>query len=250
MDDTVEVNSDAGTYRLHVLPKDHISGIIRRTGRPYEEDLLSVISSFLGLGDVVVDVGANIGNHTIYWANRGFDVVAFEPYEDTRRVLERSIDLNGLGNRVSLRSEALGAFPGRARARQATSGNLGSVVIERVDGLEGEIGIVPLDALHLPRFHAVKIDVEGAEADVVRGAERSIRRWRPIVAMEASGNQDEAERLLERMGYRRVPSSFGITPVVLYVPRLRDLFRPFVLREIVVPRLRSLARRLGVSGPR
>src|ERR1700733_12752068 len=73
------VNSDIGSYQVVLLPHDHISNIIRRSGRPYEPMLVSIVRELTKPGCVIVDVGANLGNRTIYWAKAGRRGIAFEP---------------------------------------------------------------------------------------------------------------------------------------------------------------------------
>jgi hypothetical protein len=94
--------------------------------------------------------------------------------------------------------------------------------LERDDS--GDIEIRTLDSYDLPSkptIAVMKVDVEGSEALVIRGAEATIRKHRPIIAMEALG--EDAEPLLGSFGYRRFPLSFCWTPTYVFYPSLAYL---------------------------
>ena len=144
------VNSDIGTYQVVLLPHDHISNVIRRSGGPYEPMLVSIVRELTKPGRVIVDVGANLGNHTIYWAKAGRRVIAFEPNPLTRSALLESVRLNNLHDLVDVRSVALGARTGTGTLHSLLAGNQGAVAVEPTVG--GEIPVVRLDDLALPAF--------------------------------------------------------------------------------------------------
>lgn len=140
-------------------------------------------------GDLFVDIGANVGLYTIWAADLGAEVVAFEPVEPSRRQLQDNIDLNGFGCLVH--EQAVGAEPGRVQMEGAdlnrqhmvldggepnppTSGATAAVV----DG-PPTVEVVTLDDVLGERFAAgVKVDVEGAERLVLEGASRALAEGR------------------------------------------------------------------------
>jgi len=142
-----------------------------------EEAVLSELMRALRTGDVVYDVGANIGVHTILMAMRvgpGGTVVAIEPDPPSFASLRDNVDLNGLGNvrcfQVALGSDPAPGFLSRfsvSRERPVRDGAL-SVRIVRGDDLIAAHG--------LPAPRVVKIDVEGHEYHVLAGMERTLRR--------------------------------------------------------------------------
>lgn len=132
-------------------------------------------------GDVVLDVGANLGAYTLLfgrWVGPSGHVHAFEPAPATRRGLARHVSLNGFEARVSVRAEAMSVSEGRGRF--LADGQHGdNRLIPDAAALSSavEIATTSIDAFCrsagcLPAL--VKVDVEGAELDVLRGARETI----------------------------------------------------------------------------
>lgn len=166
-----------------------------REGRPYEWRLLDEIAG-LGLSGSALDVGAHVGNHALYLAAVcGLTVYAFEPDPATFARLVENMKRNP-GLPVLAVPAAAGARTERARIGPAMTvipDPAGDVQVLRVDDF------VELDDLVL-----VKIDVEGAEPDVLAGMVRNLSRCRPIVYAEThtrtAGRRIAA--VLEPLGYR------------------------------------------------
>jgi FkbM family methyltransferase len=238
------VNSDIGPYEMVLLPDDHISNLIRQSGQPYESKLVAIVRELTRPDSTILDVGANLGNHTIYWAKAGRRVIAFEPNLVTRSALAESSCLNGLDELVTVYPVALGAATGTGALRALLDGNHGAIAVEPV--ADGEIPIVRLDDLDVPDFSVIKIDVEGDEENVLRGAQQTIGRLRPFIIAEAQAKTDDVVALLRDLGYRRIPVSLAYTPTYLYVPSLRSVSTLARSRTLVRRLLLEVARRLHV----
>jgi FkbM family methyltransferase len=208
---------------------------LARDGRPYEEDLLRLVVGLTADGDHILDIGANIGNHTVYWAKAGRSVTAFEPNPPIVKLLRSNISRNHLEPNVTVRAQALGASEAHGSTHQILDGNVGSV--EVVAG-QGEIDIVPLDTIVLSRPALIKIDVEGHESEVITGAVRSLQEWRPLVVAEGSAVGD----LLRSLGYHRLPWSFAATPTFVYAPSATAAVRVALSKPFLV----TVARRAAV----
>src|SRR5207248_9506229 len=132
-------------------------------------------------GWIVFDVGANVGVFAVQQARRGAFVYAFEPNPDSYRRLAKTVATNGIGGAVTLFNVALGAAPGTGRL-VVPSGWTTVGSIERVDGKPAEsAGTVTITALDrvvpevgVAAIDLLKIDTEGAELEVLRGAERTL----------------------------------------------------------------------------
>lgn len=179
----------------------------RAQGRPaYQRHKLLAALRYLPAGSfrrLALDVGGHIGMWSLQLANQFDEVAAFEPDEEKHACFEAN--LAGHDN-VRLHKVGLSDIAGHAGLVQKTGTSLKTHVKPGGDG----ILLSRLDDFnYVPDF--IKIDVEGYEVFVVRGAEATIRRWQPVIIVEQKkevatnrygiGDQD-ALRLLESWGYR------------------------------------------------
>ncbi len=138
-------------------------------------------------GGVVLDVGANLGAYTLLfgqWVGAEGRVFAFEPAPEARRGLERHVALNGLRDRIVVRPEAMAAAPGVARFRAA--GPLGDNRIVGAGHGGIEVATTSIDAFCRERNlrpGLIKVDVEGAELDVLKGARGTIAAAGPALGL-------------------------------------------------------------------
>lgn len=172
-------------------------------------------------GDHVVDVGANVGVYTHALTLRGATVESFEPQPELLPVLRAYAALHP---NVHVHPVALGAIAGRARlAIPAESGAVrraeGSVVCSSgaafaiargaESGLESgiDVDVRTLDSYGFADVRAIKIDVEGFELEVLRGAASTIARSRPVLLVEVERRHrmtpmDEVFAYVMGLGYR------------------------------------------------
>ena len=128
-----------------------------------EEAFWATLMSEIKPGDRVADVGANIGAYTIAAARRGAFVTSYEPNPNVAALLRRHVALNGVADRVDVREVALGEDA--RHAHLAPRGTLD--MASQID--ETGTFAVRVEKLDEP-FDVVKIDVEGYELEVLRGA--------------------------------------------------------------------------------
>lgn len=192
---TVTLNAHGHTARLDVDPGDHIGRVITRGRTWYEHDLLSDAFKRVHGPGTAVDVGAHIGNHALWFAlAMGLNVVALEPNPATYPRLVANLQDNRVQARII--AAAAGSNPGWGSIIPARQGNSGTAGIT-FDG--GDIPITTLDDLDLHDVRLVKIDVEGAAADVLAGAQRLLAEQSPVLYVEA--DPDELVDVLP-VGYR------------------------------------------------
>jgi FkbM family methyltransferase len=147
----------------------------------------ALLARFVGPGMTVLDIGANIGTHTLFFAERVGEsgrVLAFEPVAAIFRLLCCNVALNGLGQ-VRARPAGVGRVGGRVQVPAISlhePANLGATTLTH--GGEDEAAIVAIDELGLTACDLVKADVEGMEDEVIAGAERTIARCRPVLFLE------------------------------------------------------------------
>jgi len=199
---------------------DHMARVIRGNRMFYELDVLMKCREIYLPGTAVLDVGANIGNHAVFFgAVLNAPVYAYEPYEPNYRLLEMNVAANGLDGRVIAECCAVGAGDGMGMVHPGSSQNVGMTRVSfGTAEVPGEIPVRRLDSLSISGpIGLIKVDVEGAEIAVLRGASALIGEWLPDIVAEAA-NPDAfrsiAACLLE-LGY--VPHGrFAATPTYLF----------------------------------
>lgn len=162
-----------GPMRIRCYPGYSSASSVLYFGLPEWNEMLFVLR-FLRPGDTLVDVGANIGAYALLatTAIPGLRTIAVEPDADARARLEENLALNS-GTEIQIVAAALGAEPGEARMTE------GRDTLNRLarpgDEVTGTVALSTLDSLCSgPPPALVKIDVEGAELEVLRGAERTL----------------------------------------------------------------------------
>lgn len=184
----------------------HIPRVIRATGTFYELDLLEHLRRTVRRGGTWVDVGANIGNHTLFFSRYTADgVVSLEPHPDTFAVLMNTVRLNGLTNVRCLNVGASDRSGASGLGRpEALGDDPGSFGVDEVGGVS-----IRLDTLNTllaaeTDIRLIKIDVEGHEEHVVRGSLRILEAQRPDLVVEAHTDEELGVllRLLAPLGYR------------------------------------------------
>jgi len=173
-----------------------------------EWDLLAQLAK---PGMTVVEMGANIGTHSVAMAAQCFPgpLYLFEPQQRIFQLLCANLALNGVRNAIAY-PEACGEAPGVVIIPHLDYGaefNFGGVSVMAEDaGVTGQkVRCTPLDSLDLPACHLIKLDVEGYEAQALRGAAETIRKHRPLLYVENDRPQHQQEliSLIAGMGYRQ-----------------------------------------------
>ncbi|GAB5449497.1 FkbM family methyltransferase [Gymnodinialimonas sp.] len=209
-DKTVTFPHRGEQIRFHVPDGwlDAVQRVIMLSRTFYEAALLERIRERISPGKTFVDAGANIGNHSVYFAKlcRAAQVHAFEPMPHMQAILQRNADLNG-PDQITVHPVGLGATDTTADVEIFNPANLGSTTLRASlsEGSDGAIPIRPLDSFDLTDIDFIKIDVEGMQDAVLSGARDTIARCQPHLVIEAFQRGDERERtqdLLSDMGYQ------------------------------------------------
>jgi FkbM family methyltransferase len=158
----------------------------------YEGHFAELFRRLVSPGDVCVDVGANVGVHTVRLAKLvgpGGKVIAVEPDEEVAHRARRNIMLNQLSN-VDVINAAAGDEAGgkvqlyRPDARDTNRGRASLLRHSYLTGSATTVPVVKIDEICPGPVALIKIDVEGHEAAVVRGAAAKIDRYSPAVIFE------------------------------------------------------------------
>lgn len=257
------------TQRTWIIEKDDTLYSQRLSqGKGYQITNLIRLRNLVPHARHIIDVGANIGNNTIEYATWADQVSSFEPTPHTRSWLEANIqhnkafysndlgwykeyntwaDMNPAGN-IDVYPYALGA----------TAGQMEMLLHERNGGhnhiINGTtksqkprytVEVRTLDSFNFQNVDAIKIDVEGWELPVLKGAENTIKQFRPVIQTEI------VEAQCKRAGYdvqdlcdwfaardyirtlkdgRVMPQKYGMVPKMMdsfWVPK-EQFNNPFV----------------------
>lgn len=174
----------------------------------YEKTMLHHIGENYIDGDII-DVGANVGNHSVYFASICKDhcmVYAIEPGVDALGILRRNISNNCLIDTVDVFPYAAGESDGSVVLKAGSKKNLGAmrVVGTNIDGVSG-ILMKTIDNMIPPnrRISLMKIDVEGFELPALRGSQRILVKDKPDIYVEAAKPEflHEISHFLGSFGY-------------------------------------------------
>ncbi len=176
----------------------YVGASLRKYGEfsPGESD---VFRAFIRPGDVVVEVGANIGAHTVELSRLvvpGGAVHAFEPQRVVFQTLCANVALNGCPN-VFTHQAAIGAAPGEILVPflpPSLPNNFGGLSLQ--GSKRGErVPLLTLDTLGLTACRFLKLDCEGMETEALRGGANMVRALRPIMYVE-NDRQDRSAELI------------------------------------------------------
>ena len=203
-------------------PRDLVSVTILRTGS-WQPEIWQSLSSSLAPGSVFLDVGAHIGYFSIKAAPQvgpAGRVVAFEPNPETLKLLRDNVAVNNAPNVViepiactereqTLQFYAAPTINTGASSLSQQNANVSSGESPRAYTVRGR----PIDDvvrdLKLSRVDAIKIDVEGAEVSVLRGALQTLTRFHPKIVIEVIASQlasfqttpEDVTALIKSAGY-------------------------------------------------
>ena len=197
---------------------DYIQQKITRDKQPYEYAMLRDMATHLGDTDVFVDIGANIGNHSMYIAAvTGCQVHAFEPNPHLAAGLKQSVLANSLQQKIAVHQLGLGATAGQAHFSVLNPANLGAQSLEVG---QGDIQVTTLDEMLAGKsVKVIKIDVEGMELAVLQGAVDTIKHSNPVIYIECQTkeNYEQVSTLLAEHKYGYL-NTFNATPTHLFMP--------------------------------
>lgn len=169
----------------------------------FEISHLSLLRKYVKKNAVILDVGANLGNHTIFFAKEcaANKIYAFEPTRKTFQILEENIRINHLDSIVVAMNIALGAKDTKADIIVNVK-DAGSNYVE--ENTDGNVIMNTLDGLSLDdKIDFIKIDVEGFELEVLKGAKETIAKDHPDIFVEIfNKNYNKVHSLLMKMGYK------------------------------------------------
>lgn len=197
--DLIMDNLYDATLKMSISTKEFIGWNLFFFGF-YESDVNGVLRKYIKNGDIVVEAGANNGSETIllsYLVGSNGQVFAFEPIPKICEILRKNIELNNFQDRVEIEEIALGKnidartgfylMPDDApnqgmssKYKFAEAGNKIIVNETTLDSFAEKKGINKIDF--------IKMDIQGSELDLILGAEKTIKKFKPVILLEIDRN--------------------------------------------------------------
>jgi FkbM family methyltransferase len=186
----------------------------------WAEDEIALLRHYLTEGSTALDVGANVGVHTLAFAEMvgaTGSVIAIEGQPEVSTLLAYNIVANELSDRVKIVAALAGSKPALVPyLAKVPNENMGALSFVQnvhepeklavLSGLRITLPLITIDSLNLSSCALIKIDVEGMEEDVLAGATETLRLCRSVVYFEYANNDiDQLCRMhgmLRKLGYR------------------------------------------------
>lgn len=187
------------------------------SGNFYECDVLKEFSNVKLEGDIIIDAGSHRGNHAVFFSKHtGMKVLCFEPFLENYKWLKKNVELNELRD-VFLINEALGAS-----VKDVFISNTGSNTgMAQLSDKGQPIKQVTIDSFEvLDKVAAIKIDTEGHEFNVIKGAEKTIAKDAPVMVIETDKPKEIKDllKVITNKNYN-ISKSLGKTPTYIYTPQ-------------------------------
>lgn len=162
------------TFYLPQALSDFIQSSIVKTNNFFDIDIIEKVDKYFENKANILDIGANIGNNSIYYAllREAKKVYAFEPIETSYQILNKNVRLNGLEETIQTYNFALGEKESKASISCYPYHNIGATSLQSDEN--GNLYVKSLDELENEGFFKekidfVKIDVEGFEEKILLG---------------------------------------------------------------------------------
>ncbi len=195
-------------FYLPHYPVDSISNVmvgLNNYWDNWQNGAIPVIDKYLPDNAVILDIGANVGSHTVYWAleRNARKIYAFEPLPDTFSILKTNIELNNLQSKVVLYNTGLSDTDCTTKIGLYRETNIGGTSFKKDQN--GEFKFSPLDSFEIKEhIDLIKIDVEGAEIEVLNGAINTIKESKPIIVLETFDKKSEVDDFMHEIGYEQI----------------------------------------------
>ncbi|MEQ8676826.1 MAG: FkbM family methyltransferase [Aggregatilineales bacterium] len=204
-------------FSLRLNTKSHIEWGVFLNGQ-YERHLISLFKKIVSNNDVVIDVGANIGVHTLIFSRlvgKGGRVIAFEPYPPALKKLKFNLERNHVSN-VEILPIAISDHIGEERIinieGDVNEGMASLLQPDQQSEYSYKVNVNTLDNLmnehQINQVKLIKMDIQGSEYSALRGAEELLKKFHPLIIFEydeswklANIKFDDAVKYLENLGY-------------------------------------------------
>ena len=187
---------------------DLMQGLLSSGTKYFGQSVLESIDSYIKTNSVIIDIGANIGNYTLYWANETNvkKIYAFEPIPYIYKILEINIKINKIEDKVVLHNFGLADKNCQGEIKYFSDSDLRDIKLKILQS--DTKFVIPLKTLDSCKIKEKKIDlikifVKGMEKEVLLGSAKTIRKHKPIIVIECFEDKyQEINSILSDMEYK------------------------------------------------
>tara|TARA_R110000772_G_scaffold154537_1_gene265623 strand:- start:162 stop:857 length:696 start_codon:yes stop_codon:yes gene_type:complete len=219
--------------KINLYENETISDIIRGSGTFFEEKFLEFIRVNFNKQKNIIDVGANIGNHSLFFSEflDYNEIICFEPFKENVELLK----LNLKNKNCKIMDYALSDSNSDKVLYNSQSNNFGGFSLHSYDGSLGEnksfvvkdkVTTKTLDSLNLTGITMIKIDVEGHEIPVLIGGIETIKKNKPIIFIENLSHgyphlfkENQFDEFFEKIDYQKTQSNIMHSFMDLWIPK-------------------------------
>ncbi len=207
-DNLISFNYQGTPIKFEIIGKNLAVEIAHVSGNFYEiAELEFIRQNQQSSNIVVVDIGANTGNHSVYFAKimQVAKVIPIEFHPEIIAALKRHISINQVSNvDLSKLGYAIDKNRGKSLIKEHPARDL--FLTEIYDNVRnGEVAVVTLDELITEKIDLIKVDVQGKEIDALQGAKKLISNYQPDMIVEvAKSNIKDFRKFLEAVSYQTV----------------------------------------------
>ena len=173
--------------------------------RVWEKNVLELYKKYLNKSSIVLDIGANLGTHTIPLSLLSKKVYAFEAQNKIYELLSKTMDANEITN-IELFNNIVS--DGKYESLQFLNTDCGKASVAvyrpRLEGYVTTEKTITIDSLNLDKCDLMKIDVEGGEWDVLNGCHLTITKYMPVIILETWKTKKNMVKLVnftQKYGY-------------------------------------------------
>lgn len=184
-------NTRIGDLTIEGMEGDYIFETIKKNNQFYENTILKKWLPYIGESKIIFDVGANLGNHTLFWTQRvnySF-IYCFEPHPVNYERLTNNVMQNHLNHVIPV-NYGVGACKGYSNILEFSKENYGATVLDSAIKDSGDIKIIDIDSFvseqKIDSIDFIKVDTEGFEESVLAGMKNTIAFFHPDLWIEVS----------------------------------------------------------------
>lgn len=194
---------------------DYLYNYLNNSKIFYEITLLEKLRDIVNLG-IFIDLGANIGNHSVYFATqcKCEHIICVEPEKHMADVLEQNLKANNVKNYQVIK-KAITNFKGFVKLCPVQDSTCkiiakgGDIECSTIDDLFGDLTGIKL----------LKMDIEWQEVNAIRHAEKFLKNNKPVIAVELVDEDmfKEFDSIMKQYGYKTDGVNYATTPTYIYI---------------------------------